>query len=272
MTINAWDAMTPPTLAQMKRGQAAGYIAAGIYFTKPQLRAELPAVFANCAATGFKVWLIDEGMGNAAVFARGEAGGFSDGTRASTIATMLDIPKDVPIYFAIDYDAGQSDVANIKAYLAGYQQGAMPHPVGMYADGLIASECPTAVGDYVPGASGWNGTAEYLKSGKVAIIQHPPSTFFGLDADPCEVIDQSVLWQPMGASNVTAGATPAPQQAVAQGQPPQPINQPPPLHLTSSIADLMPDLKDVQAALGVTVDGLYGPETAAAIQRYYQGG
>ena len=250
-TLSGFDADTLLTEAQMMRVMSAGYSAMGVYFTKSAIFPGMSAFIGLCAKHGFRMWLIDEGMGNAAVFARGEVGGRIDGQRSAGIAKRLGVPTGTPIYFAVDYAAGEADVPNISAYYAGYKEGCVGYKVGMYADGLIASAVQTDVGDYVPGASGWPGTAEYLKSGKVALIQHPPAAFFGMDADPVEIVDESVLWAPTAATIA---------QPVVMTTPITPISVAP--------APLGP-LTTVQQFLGITADGIYGPETAAAIEHYY---
>ena len=241
-----FDADTQLTQATAARFVAAGYVAAGRYL-KNLTMTEVAA----CAQAGLKLWLIDEGYGDAVVFARGTAGGLADGGKAKDRADALDAPPGSVIFFAIDYDAGQGDVANIKAYYGGYAAACAPYRAGMYADGLIASQVPTPVGDYLPGASGWAGTKDYIASGKVALLQHPPATVLGLDVDPVDILDESVLWDP--ATNVVPTPAPAPT--------PEPA---PP-----DDTDPMPDLKVAQAYLGVTADGVYGPITAAAFEDYY---
>lgn len=261
MAINGFDADMLPSKSQMSRAMTAGYIAMGVYFTKNAIYEGMPDFIANCTALGFKMWLIDEGAGSKAVFARGAAGGNVDGKRAAQMAQNVGIPAGTPIFFGIDFNAQQSDVANIRDYLTGYQGACLPYKAGMYADGLVASQVPTAVGDYIPGASGWAGTAAYLKSGKVALIQHPPSEFLGMDADPVEIVDESVLWAPGQKAAVPTAEPPVAIGNVSEN--PQTDTQP------ENPMNPMPDLKAAQAFLGVTADGIYGPQTAMAIANYY---
>lgn len=258
MAINGFDADMLPSKSQIMRAMTAGYIAMGVYFTKNAIYEGMPDFIANCTALGFKMWLIDEGAGSTAVFARGAAGGNADGKRAAQMAQNLGVPAGTPIFFGIDFDAQQSDVANIRDYLTGYQGACLPYKAGMYADGLVAAQVPTAVGDYVPGASGWAGTAAYLKSGKVALIQHPPSAFLGMDADPVEIVDESVLWAP--GQKITEPTAPS-SLLGNEGTQPTPVTE---------STNPMPDLKTAQAFLGITVDGIFGPQTAAAIAAYYE--
>ena len=113
-TINGFDTDQHLIPAVIRRAKQLGLIAAGRYLKN--LTADEVAA---CAAAKFKLWLIDEGMGNRATFQRGEAGGHIDGQKAAIRAKVLGVTANTPIFFAIDYDATVSDVANIRAYLNG---------------------------------------------------------------------------------------------------------------------------------------------------------
>jgi hypothetical protein len=246
MTVNAFDAYSPSNADEMKRALAAGYVAQGVYFTKPNLQADLPAFFAACAASGFKCWLIDEITGSAAVFAGKATQGMVDGQNAARLAEKYGAPPGTSIFFAVDFAAQQSDVANIQAYFTAYKGACAPYVARMYADGLVSEAVEPNGGWYIPAATGWPGYAAAIAAGKAAIVQEPPASFFGLDADPCTVYDESVLWQPAGAD---------------------PVVVPPPV--VTPTANPMPDLKTMQSYLGVTADGIWGPTTAAALEKYY---
>ena len=238
MTINAADLDSPITQAYIDAAKAAGHIAAGQY-----LKHMSPAVVALAAKNEFGIWLIDEGWGNAAVFARGAAGGALDGRAAAAKMQALGAPEGTVVYFAIDYGAGASDLPAIQAYYTAYALAAATYHVGMYADGFIASNVSTPVGDYLPGASGWPGYAAYAAGSHVAILQHAEGTLFGYDVDPCEVRDTSVLWFPKAAA-AAAVVAPTPQS-------------------------VLPSLGLAQIELGVAADGVWGPETAEAFARHY---
>lgn len=252
---NAFDtpnALTPSYIGQV---MSRGYIAAGRYISgggawKHLLASEVAA----CKAAGFGLWLIDEGTGGLAQFKTGETGGHNDGVKAAGVATLMGAPAGTPIFVGVDYAAGASDVAFIRTYMSGYQSGCMPYRAGLYADGAVASAVPTAVGDYVPGASSWPGTAAYLTSGKVALIQHPTTLLIGMSVDLVDVVDASVLWFP--GKNVAAPVTAPP---VAQNQ-------------TPVVPDATANLMAWQTFLGITADGVWGPQTAAAFEHYFTGG
>lgn len=245
MTINAFDTPEQLTVAVVSAAKAAGRIAAGRYIsgggTWKHLTLEEIDV---CKANGFGLWLIDEGAGDAGQFAGGKIAGSKAGAQAAKIARSLGVPDGTPIFVGIDFDADEDDVSDIASYMTGYKSSCGPYKAGMYADGLIASAVPSDCGDFVPGASGWPGTAEYIASGKVALIQHPPVKAFGIDTDPVEIIDPSVLWFPGGAVS-------------------QPSKQ--------AIPSLrMPPLSQLQAILEVEPDGVWGPVTENAIATYYK--
>lgn len=246
------SALLPSYISQV---MARGYIAAGRYISgggawKHLLASEV----ASCAGAGFGLWLIDEGSGDLAQFRTGETGGFNDGKKASGVATLLGVPAGTPIFVGVDYAAQASDVAYIRTYMSGYQSGCMPYRAGLYADGAVASAVPTAVGDFVPGASSWPGTAAYLTSGKVALVQHPTTLLLGMSVDLVDIVDQSVLWFP--GKNVAAPVTAPPVSSKTQ----------------TPVADATTTLEAWQTFLGVTADGIYGPETAAAFEAYFTRG
>lgn len=255
MAINGFDTPDQLTQSAAETAKSEGFTRVGRYVSggggwKHLTEAEV----AVCKAVGLDLFLIDEATGDAAQFASGRDGGLAAGQRAAVALRALNVPEGTPIFVGVDFDAGQGDVENITNYMAGYKEGVAPYKAGMYADGLIASQVPSEVGDFVPGAGGWEGTKEYLQSGKVAIIQHPPTNMFGLDADPCEILDESVLWKLSGESLAKA-PNPAP----------------------SSDSNPWPDLKIGQAYLQEKglytgqVDGVVGPLTLGAIEKLYGG-
>lgn len=230
-----FDSDTQLTLTVIQRAQTAGLVAAGRY-TKNLL----PNEVALCRQRGFGLWMIAEGMGDLATMQRGQASGLADGRVAMTQANLLGAPTSVPIAAAVDFDAASANLADIDAYMAGFAMGIAPRPLLVYADGAVmTSTLPAGTRAYVAGASGWEGTAAYLAKNRApALVQHAEVQMFGIGVDLVDINDESVVWFPETA--VLSGAQP-----------------------------VMPDLSTLQQALGVTVDGLWGSQTAAAIARYY---
>ena len=248
MPINAFDTPHQLTSAVVSAAMTAGRIAAGRYISSGGSWKHLTtAEVSLCKSTGFGLFLIDEGAGDAAQFATGDVGGQAMGTAAAKAAAALGVPAGTPIFIGVDFAADEDAIPDITSYKNGYAKGCAPYVPGMYADGLIASAVATDVGDFVPGASAWPGTRDYLKSGKIALIQHPPVRMFGIDIDPVEVVDSSVLWFPGKAAF-----------------PPTPVS-------------VMPDLKAAQAELQAkglydgALDGVWGSRTESAFVRFYSG-
>jgi glycoside hydrolase-like protein len=248
MSINGFDTPDQLTAKIISDAKNAKHIAAGRYISGGGAWKHLTATeIALCKAANFGLWLIDEGAGNKEQFATGLDGGHKAGSALAKVANQLGVPAGTPSFVGVDYSADQEDVTNIHNYMIGYAASCVPYKAGMYADGLIASQVPTAVGDFVPGALGWPGTVQYLKTGKVALIQHLPTTMFGIDVDPVEILDQSVLWFPGGSNGLPATNTD--NSSSSSG-------------VSTSAID---KIKQIQTILGVTADGIFGRKSYAAL-------
>lgn len=256
MTINAFDTPDQLTAAVIGAAKAAGRVAAGRYISGGGAWKHLTALeVALCKSMDFGLFLIDEGAGDAGQFATGEAGGQAAGAVAAKVAVAMGVPSKTPIFVGVDFAADEEDIPDITAYMNGYTKGCRTALVAlMYADGLIASQVPTPGGDFVPGASGWPGTPAYLKSGKVALIQHPPVQAFGIDTDPVEVVDRSVIWFPGSIAGI-----PASQVIVVQPPPPTQPTIPPVMS------------GDVPTARDRMVACVKALQTELAAQGYYSG-
>ena len=89
-----------------------------------------PAELVKLRAAGLGVGLVWETTAGRAL--AGKAGGTADATLARNQAAALGL-KELPIYFAVDYDAGDADKPTIAEYLRGAASvlgGA--HQVGVY--------------------------------------------------------------------------------------------------------------------------------------------
>jgi hypothetical protein len=239
MPTNAVDLDEPLTEQLIIELQCNGYTSAGRYI-KNLTQAELTL----CANHAFPLWLISEGWGSEAVFEGGAKRGHQDGLADLAKLQALGVPSGVVVYCAVDFGATVEDVPEITAYRSGYAAAQPDNRIGLYADGTVASAIPCPVGDYMPGAPGWPGYAEYIASGHAAIVQGQETKLFGQDVDLCEVLDRSVLWQPQAPAS-------------AQGEQTTTINP-------------MPELAAAQTFLGITADGVWGPQTAEAFAKYYE--
>lgn len=230
-----FDADVHLTDELVEQAIAAGDIGAGLY-TKVVDANDI----AIAARHRFGLWFIYEGMGDLETMEQGAARGQSDGARAAAVLKALGVPETVPIFAAADFGAiGSTQIADVDQYMSGFAQGCAPYPQGNYGDGDVITSLPNSPG-YVAGADGWSGTEALLANlpAHVALIQHAPVDAFGISIDPCDIVNDKVLWFPAGAAQTTA-----------------PV--------------VIPTAEQMQAALGVTVDGEWGPASQAALAAYY---
>lgn len=71
----------------------------------------------------------------------GQAAGRADATSAQNSLRVLGLPAAMPIYFAVDYDAPESDQAAIDAYLRGAAEIIGANRVGVYGGFYIVKRC-----------------------------------------------------------------------------------------------------------------------------------
>ena len=69
----------------------------------------------------------------------GSAGGVEDAHAAQAALNALGLPNNMPIYFAVDYDAPESDQGVIDAYLRGAASVIGMDRVGVYAGCWVVS-------------------------------------------------------------------------------------------------------------------------------------
>lgn len=199
-----------------------------------------------CRKHGLGLWLICE-VGAGGADRLSSANGISDAKAIVQQATALGAPEGTTLFAAnFDFDVLAANLPAARAYMTGFMNTV--HAYGfkgqMYADGLAQENIATDGGGYIPGAAAFAGSADYVANAKAALVQHPTITIAGVGVDPVDIYDESVIWYPGGAPVAPPAAS-------------------------SPATFTMPDLRLVQAALGVTVDGIFGPETAAAIAAYY---
>lgn len=238
-----FDTDSALSAAVITQAMANGYTAAGRYIHNAT-SVEVSLIHSH----GMGLWLIDETSGNWAYFSGGAASGTLRGAIAKLAAQALGYPAGQYIASAVDFDATPQEVAVIDKFFAAYAAAIAPYQLMVYASGLVeSSSLPAGAKAYLADAAGWSGTRGFDVS-KAAIVQHLPTQMWGIAVDPCDINDESVVW----------GVAPPTSEV-----PSTPVN-------ASPLADVMPALEDLQAALGVTVDGIWGPQTAAAVARYYE--
>jgi len=68
-------------------------------------------------------------------------GGYFDGAHANAMASVLDWPKDRPIYTAIDIHTVRDGLKIVANYLGGFEAAIWPHPLGIYGEIEIIEFC-----------------------------------------------------------------------------------------------------------------------------------
>ena len=202
---------------------------------------------ALCAKHGAALWLIAEGEGDLSTMEQGTPRGRSDGVAAAAQTIKLGgVPESVPIFAAVDFGAvGMTQIDDIVAYMVGFEEGCAPNALGVYGDGDVLMSLPSAKG-YVAGADGWPGTAALLANppANIALVQHTTVTMFGINIDPADILDESVLWYPITVAQVPEPSTPLPASKRA----------------------LQAALNEAGASL--QVDGIWGALSEAALAAY----
>lgn len=95
------------------------------------------------------------------------AKGIYDGEGAAKIAQEVGQPAGTPIYFAVDFDAAESDLPTIDAYFTGVAQGVAnilgggEYGIGVYGSGqtcaYVLAHNPHVAHSWLAGATGWAG-------------------------------------------------------------------------------------------------------------------
>jgi Domain of unknown function (DUF1906) len=237
--MHGFDTDSPLSSAQVQQAVVAGYGCVGRYI-KNLTTAEVGRVHGG----GMGLWLIDETSGNWSYFSGGTASGTQRGKIAKAAAIALGYPSGQWIANAVDFDADEDQVATIDEFMVAYQAAIAPYRLLTYGSGLIESSAlPPGAKAYLACAGGWEGTRGYDAS-KAAIVQHLPATLFGLDVDPCDINDESILWLPTGAPSVPAAV----------------IDIPPAIELQRSL---------IANGYDIAPDGKWGGESGAALESYF---
>jgi len=141
------------------------------------------------AASGLRLGLVSEGWGDFAHGGISAAAGERDGEHALAQAPLLGAPDGAAVYFAVDCDASARETsklvlpyfAAIKKVLAGKFR------VGVYGSGLVCSTVLDArLADlaWLSASRGWQGSREFLASGKWALAQQLPKRIATFEFDP----------------------------------------------------------------------------------------
>src|SRR5215208_4820788 len=107
-----------------------------------------PAELRELTAGGIDVAVVYESTENRA--SEGRDAGRADAARSQTTLTEAGLPKGMPIYFAVDFDASEDDQAAIDEYLRGAAEVIGANRIGVYGGYFVCKRCRD------------NGTARWL--------------------------------------------------------------------------------------------------------------
>jgi len=154
----------------------------------------------------------------------GRSGGVVDARKAASQAKACGMPSGRPIYFAVDYDAGDADKPTIAEYLRGAAAvlgGA--HQVGVYGGYWVVKYClDHGVATYGWQTLAWSGG---LRDPRAQLYQHTVNVRIG--SLSCDL--NTALAGDFGQWRSVGGATPV--------QPPPPFPFPPTHYLATARDD-----------------------------------
>ncbi|UTY60483.1 DUF2272 domain-containing protein [Massilia sp. erpn] len=163
------------SLAACLQGEQIAFVCRYYSFTTKQPQKRLTPAEADqlLSANLALVAVYEDGPTAADYFSR--ARGEQDGKHAYAYARNVGQPTDSAIYFAVDYDATQQDVAGpitqyfqgVKAGLAASNPGQTPYPIGVYGSGRVCAaikdKLQLATYAWLAESHGWAGHAAYTK-------------------------------------------------------------------------------------------------------------
>jgi hypothetical protein len=182
--------------AQAAAIKAGGYDFVGRYLSAHHWKVITPGEAGQLTSGGLSVVLVYEDNPTAAsYFSFGQ--GESDGTRAAQQASLLGAPDNTTIYFAVDYDAADADLAGpITDYFQGVvisirSFAAANNPqyrVGVYGSGATCMAMISAgvtTQGWLAQARRWRGHDKFTN---FVINQGMPAIIIGLSVDPDDAI------------------------------------------------------------------------------------
>ena len=196
-----------------------GYDFVGRYLSRHSWKVISPHEAAALLQAGVAIVLVyEDGPTSGTYFSNGR--GETDATRGAQQAHLIGAPAGTTIYFAVDYDASEDDVAGaITQYFRGVAAGLRTfaadgnplYRVGVYGSGLTCSTITRAglasLG-WLADATGWRGHDTYTGC---AISQSLPIKILGMSVDPDKAVDNYGEIQPAPAAGpVVAAVGPVP--------------------------------------------------------------
>jgi hypothetical protein len=246
--VVGFDAATS-VINVLSKAKAAGVAWIGRYFSFNSRKNLTPDEAQAILNAGIDIVSIWEANGN--LFSSfTEANGLREATSALQQAQACGQPYGTCIYFAVDFDASQSQIiSGIIPYFRAVNEILNGHyTVGVYGSGLVCSQLDAAelvTYDFLAGAMGWQGSRAYSNAHLTEIEQ-------SVNVDPWGFgfpIDQDMAPANRGFGSWKSSIEPIPTPAPA----PVPV-----VDITALILMLQQALKD-QGFYKSKVDGDFGP-------------
>lgn len=191
-------------VANAARLVAAGYTAVGLYLFrssafKQKLTRAAALAISKAGLYIFTVW--ENGQPTTAEYFSALRGD-SDAVYAIEEAEAIGQPKDTPIYFAVDYDAKEADLAYITAYFRQVRPKvvAAGYKVGAYGSGMVLAHLASLGLIQYSWLSQSKGFAGYQAwKAKANIVQGASTTILGMDVDTDTINGNAGGWKIIGA-------------------------------------------------------------------------
>ncbi len=179
----------------------------------------------------------------------GAPAGATDGARALDYARQLGQPPGSAIYTTVDFGEGAVQDDAVMAYIAAFKAGlGGSYKMGVYGEGAVcAAALDAGVADYawLSGGMGMRGSRDFADSSRATIMQDIGDKA-GLDLG-IAIDSDTARSEDYGGWSLSA----------------------------TPVASAVPSVLSLQKALnafgsGLTEDGVWGPRSAAALDRYYR--
>lgn len=218
------------------------------------------------AAKGFRIGLVHEGWGGVGGRGISAADGARDGKFCRVKAASLGAPKGACVYFACDTDF---TAAQIKLLVIPYFKeiraafGDQFYRVGVYGSGAVCSALKSAgLVDltWLAQSRGWAGYKDWLS--KADLVQGAAMHIAGLDVDPNTAHGDFGDFVPLFDGQPVADRSVAALQRALNA-----LGAMPALGVDDILGnETRGAIRAFQQRAGITVDGIAGPQTWAAIE------
>ncbi len=216
--------------------------------------ADRDAIFVAAAVAGIQVGIIPIFETSAERALQGATAGAQDAVAIVAYMAACGQPAGTSYVLTFDFDEQTSQDQACRSYALAVYAGVPHHPMVAYGNGALTEELKqlgAAKYAWDAGGMGMRGTRADIAAGAEDLEQDVGDArglHLGIS------IDSDFAPHATSPADLDAWSSPVVGTVIA------------------SPVSVLPALKDAQAALGVTADGIWGPNTAAAFARYYGGG